>query len=390
MSGLDGGPVTAGAETFAATFYDHETARRFCRNSAMEVGRSDGKTAREARCLSRLLRGAPWRGLVAGRAVDLVDLGAGSGSKAAMLVSALRACGASPLGYFPVDTSPYCIAFATVTMLAATASSPGALDLALATLLPFVGGERSALADVGIREAVAEQVLLAQPSAPIVVTGDVRLPSEGIWGDFVHDIEGVWASVRASPACVGGTAVAALLGQTVGNHDSTARTALLERLFEVLREGDVILLDAGICPEAGGPALVAERTRSLERAYEVEALRFMGHKADSTSSRLRVAYDPVTQRVDHRFERADGTTQPLGYSQLFGLDVVPAELERIGFQTHDVCTTFEVGNPGPGTDCLVVLAQKPVRRRRGGSLRTSQEITRGAHQWVQLTQSSSL
>src|SRR4051812_26929933 len=104
--------------SFAGSFYDLETSVSLCANSSAIEGEPQTKIGKELYCLRRLLGQYCWADNLECQAVNLIDLGTGSGTKAAWIIDALAQAGIRPISFLPVDLSPYCASFAILTVLA--------------------------------------------------------------------------------------------------------------------------------------------------------------------------------------------------------------------------------------------------------------------------------
>jgi Histidine-specific methyltransferase, SAM-dependent len=345
--------MAGAADSFAGSFYDLTTSMSFCARSDAIEGQSHTKIGKEVYCLERLIRHYAWEDHLGRCAINLVDLGTGSGSKAARIIGALARASVRPVNFFPVDASQYCASFAILTALM---TCENLTDEVLCDLFvtPSAACRESARSDLARLMAVQE------PGAPTVSCGDLRVLSRGVTADFMRNTAKVMRTIRNSPASVEGVNIVALLGQTIGNYRSDERRAFLAELFSEINDDDILLIDAGLRPEEGQLGDLEERRRTLELSYFREAIAFMLHKADHSSSRFRVAYDQVQHRVNHWFERPDGSRQFLGYSYLFSRAEFLSALADVGFRV--VTGVFSVDEPdlNPGTETMVVLARKPA------------------------------
>jgi hypothetical protein len=338
-----------------ASFYDLATSISFCVNSAAMSGDPNTKTGREVYCLERILRQCAWQAHVDGQPLNLIDLGSGSGHKALRILESAVADAVRPISYFPIDASHYCSAFAILTVLNAY---QGLTDTALKGLLDsspeFLDGEwpNSDL------PSLATRMVEHQPRVSTVAHQHLTVPSRGLIADFIADVSGVVQMVRTSPAYAEGVSVYTLLGQTLGNNSSADRQRFLTQLCAAMSEFDILLIDAGLPPEDGDTADLDERWRNLEIAYAREAWFFMRHKADDRSSRFRVAYKPLLRRIDHWFERCDGSAQDLGCSNFFTRSEVMSMLEGAGYRAVHTVSSLEQAGLRPGPECMVVMARK--------------------------------
>lgn len=341
-----------------ASFYDLATSMSFCANSAAMSGDPNTKTGREVYCLEQVLRQCAWKARVSGRPLKLIDLGSGSGQKALRILDSAVSDVVRPISYFPIDASRYCAAFAILTVLKAY---HGLTDDALRGLFgsspEFPGGEcpRPLHSDL---HKLARRMVEHQPQVSTVTHQHLMVPSRGLNADFIADVSDVVRMVRTSPAYVEGVSVYALLGQTLGNNPPADRQRFLTQLCSAMSECDILLIDAGLRPEDGDTADLDDRRRNLEAAYAREAWSFMRHKADDHSSRFRVAYQPRLRRVDHWFERIDGSAQILGCSNLFARSEVMRMIEGAGYRAIHTVSSLEEAGLRPGPECMVVIAQK--------------------------------
>jgi len=338
-----------------ASFYDLATSVGFCANCAAMSGDPNTKTGREVYCLEQILRQRTWHAHVDGQSLNLIDLGSGSGHKALRILESAVVDAVRPVSYFPIDASHYCSAFAILTVLNAY---QGLTDTALKGLFDcsteFLSGEW-ANSDL---PNLATRMVEHQPRVPTVAHQHLTVPSRGLTADFIADVSGVVQMVRSSPGYADGISVYALLGQTLGNNSPADRQRFLTQLCAAMSECDILLIDAGLHPDDGDTADLDERCRNLEAAYAREAWFFMRHKADDRFSRFRVAYKPRLRRVDHWFERRDGSAQDLGCSNFFTQPEVMSMLEDAGYRAVHTVSSLEQTGLRPGPECIVIMARK--------------------------------
>jgi len=344
----------------SASFYDLATSIRFCANSTAMSGDPNTKTGREVYCLEQVLRQPAWKAHVDGRPLNLIDLGSGSGQKALRILESAASDLVRPIGYFPVDASHYCAAFAILTVLNAYRGlTHDALRGLFSKSPDFPGGVWPRPLDSDLHK-LAVRMVNHQPGVSTVVHEHLKVPSRGLSADFIADVSDVVRTVRTSPAYADGASVYALLGQTLGNNTPADRQRFLIQLRATMSEFDVLLIDAGLRPEDGDTAHLDERRRNLEAAYRREAWSFMRHKADDGSARFRVAYKPCLRRIDHWFERCDGSAQNLGCSNFFARSEVMSMLEGAGYRVIDTVSSLEETGLRPGPECMVVMARKAL------------------------------
>jgi len=342
-----------------APFYDLATSMSFCASSTAMSGDPSTKTGREVYCLERLLRQCTWGERVSEQPLNLIDLGSGSGQKALRILDSIVADVARLISYVPIDTSRYSASFAILTVLDARQSLTDDAVTELFDSPPELPGSESPQPLQSDCSNLARRMAEHPPGASTVTRQYLTVPSRGVSVDFIADVSDVARLVRTNPAYVEGVNVYALLGQTLGNYSPADRHRFLTQLCSSMDKGDVLLIDAGLRPEDGGAGDLDERPHNLEAAYAREAWAFMRHKADDWSSRFRVAYEPRLHRIDHWFERPDGSAQILGYSYLFARSEVLRLLEGAGYRVVRTVSSLEEAGLHPGPECMVIMAQRP-------------------------------
>lgn len=341
-----------GKEKILSSFWDLQTSERFCVSSLTSSADTTTKTGREVRALEVLLHRRSWRTRTSRAESAIVDLGPGSGVKARRIVEALSDRENDPVTYLPVDVSPYCSAFALLTVLGVSRGDDHVRTWEALIDPPRPATPREAMAG---QRALARRMALEPAPVAEVRLERVAIPSRGLRADFVADADQTLEVVAAHPLRRGRRAVLVLLGQTIGNCTESEQEQFLRAVARSMAVDDLLLIDAGL--RSDGPG-AAEHAQVVTDAYQREAAAFMDHKASRPGDRFQVEYDRTSHQIQHLFEGPGGDRQHLGHSSLLDRGGLIDLLDRCGLRSIDSVSTNGLEGLGAGPDCTVVLADR--------------------------------
>jgi hypothetical protein len=332
----------------------YETAMAFCRVTKALAAETGTKPEKEQRCLARMLD-RHLGDLCRSQAVTLVDLGTGDGQKMLLTIRALRAAGAGPIRFVPVDANPYISRYAILNILGGGKPAWSREDAE--RLFGPINGDTLAGGSTTLGlETLAQMTYAPVTHAEYTVDDTVTVPVSGVEVDFFQRLPDV---VRISKRLGRRLSMFCLLGNTFGNYPAGQRDAFLATMFDEIDAGDLFLLGIGLRPNAGSS--YAEQVRMLEREY-LPGEAFMRPLADHPESIYRLRFDPESHSMIHGFERPDHSMQQMGYSHLFAAEETLEAIARKGFElvAHE---TYPQG-PTAAPQCLTILARKPGKEYR--------------------------
>jgi uncharacterized SAM-dependent methyltransferase len=352
---IDTAPEESRVGSLPASF---DMAMAYCRLvSEQGVADRSSKPSKEAWCLSQILSAGET--LLAAEEVNLIDLGCGNGEKALQILHFLNARGVGPVGYAPVDQSPYCGLFAILTVLCAdrrisrveagvllgAAPTQRILDLFFAAPLPY--------------ETLIAELWRAGPAVDAIERENVIVPTRGVIVDFVRNAAELRDTLASLPLHRDCKNVYLLLGQTLGNYEPSARRQLLCGLRDQMNENDVLLIDGGLRPRHTTQRAddIATQTENLVAFYRLGE-RFMRQDADCRESRYRVSYSPASHRVVYWFERPDGTRQELGFSNMWMEKGFAEELHSTGYEVLGTASSLDLPGLRSGPETIAALARR--------------------------------
>ncbi|MDA8020108.1 MAG: L-histidine N(alpha)-methyltransferase [Thermoanaerobaculia bacterium] len=321
------------------------------------------KIGKEVICLERVLN-ETLDGRFSGKRVNLIDLGAGNGQKAVLVLEALLRDDAQAVDYFPIDRNRYLSKYAIFKVISSRRVQPTRRDIAALLCRPNEPElvEQVATENVSLDELVAMSCDTSDHLAPIEL-GGVTAPNQGLDVDFVRDAAATYRAVRELGWYREGITIHCLLGRTIGNYAAQARRRFLSDLQQEMSPGDLLLLDAGLRPEPDSDSEAVPRwIRQMEKDYLVGE-HFMRFEADTEGSAFQVDYDRTSKKVRYGFKRPDGSIQKMGSSYLFHASELLDTLRESGLRI--LCSQTSAEHPpamsttSPGSGCMTIVAEKP-------------------------------